>query len=82
MNRILTQVNKKGKENVGILSKSVILSKCIKYVKKNRKYQILAEQLEAILDHIPALIFYKDRHNNFIKVNKYAAQTYQKEKRT
>lgn len=47
--------------------------------KKNRNYQILAEQLEAILDHIPALIFYKDRANNFIKVNKYVAQTHKKE---
>ena len=40
------------------------------------KYKSLSMQLEAILDHIPGLVFYKDMHNNFIRVNKYVAQAY------
>lgn len=44
------------------------------------KYQSLSNQLEAILDHIPGLIFYKDRKNNFIRVNKYLAQLLNKNK--
>jgi diguanylate cyclase (GGDEF)-like protein/hemerythrin-like metal-binding protein/PAS domain S-box-containing protein len=45
------------------------------------KYRHLAEQLEAIFDHLPALIFYKDKENRFIRVNKYIAQAYRKSKK-
>jgi len=45
---------------------------------KNLKY--LSNQLEAILDHIPGLVFYKDNKNNFIRVNKYLAQVHMKNK--
>jgi len=34
------------------------------------------EQLEAILDHLPALVFLKDTHNRFLYVNKYIADAY------
>lgn len=44
------------------------------------KYKYLANQFEAILDHIPGLVFYKDANNNFIKVNKYLANAYKLEK--
>lgn len=44
------------------------------------KYKLMAEQFEAILDHIPGLVFYKDKHNNFIRVNKYLANAYNKNK--
>ena len=44
------------------------------------KYRYIAEQLEAILDHIPGLVFYKDKHNHFIRVNKYVADAYNKSK--
>ena len=33
----------------------------------------LSKQFEAILDHIPGLIFYKDTNNKFVRVNKYMA---------
>ncbi len=46
---------------------------------KNHKY--LASQFESILDHIPGLVFYKDKHNNFIRVNKYVADAYNKDKK-
>jgi diguanylate cyclase (GGDEF)-like protein/PAS domain S-box-containing protein len=36
----------------------------------------LSKQFEAILDHIPGLIFYKDTKNNFIRVNKYVADAH------
>ncbi|MFZ4547296.1 MAG: PAS domain S-box protein [Bacteroidales bacterium] len=42
----------------------------------NRNFKDLSTQLEAILDHIPGLIFYKDKLNNFIRVNKYMAESY------
>ena len=38
------------------------------------QYKYLSNQFEAILDHIPGLVFYKDTKNNFIRVNKYFAQ--------
>ena len=37
------------------------------------KYKSLSHDLNLILDNIPALIFYKDLNNNFIRVNKYLA---------
>ncbi len=46
-----------------------------------QKFRGLSNQLEAILDHLPGLIFYKDKKNNFIRVNKYVADAYKKEKK-
>jgi PAS domain S-box-containing protein len=45
-----------------------------------KKYKILSNELELILDNIPALIFYKDTKNNFIRVNKYIADIYSMKK--
>lgn len=39
-----------------------------------KRFKYLSNQLEAILDHIPGLVFYKDKKNNFIRVNKYFAE--------
>lgn len=44
------------------------------------KYKKLNHELESILDHLPALVFYKDKKNNFIRVNKYIAQSFNKNK--
>ncbi len=44
------------------------------------KYKSLSDQLEAILDHIPGLVFYKDDKNNFIRVNKFVADAYRQTK--
>lgn len=46
-----------------------------------QKYKFLSSQLEAIFDHIPGLVFYKDKDNRFIRVNKYVADAYRKSKR-
>ncbi len=48
--------------------------------RSENKYRLLSSQLEAILDHIPGLIFYKDKKNKYIRVNKYVADAHQKEK--
>ncbi|GEM_PF-4520392 len=48
--------------------------------RSEKKYRLLSSQLEAILDHIPGLIFYKDIKNNYIRVNKYVADAHKKEK--
>ena len=45
------------------------------------RYKYLSGQLEAILDHIPGLVFYKDKKNNFIRVNQYVADAYEKNKK-
>lgn len=44
-------------------------------------YKMLSEQFESIIDHLPALVFYKDRNNRFIHVNKYVADAYNKSKK-
>ena len=43
-------------------------------IKNEQQYRYLSFQLEAILDHIPGLVFYKDKNNNFIRVNRYFAE--------
>ncbi|PJB59484.1 MAG: hypothetical protein CO098_03185 [Bacteroidetes bacterium CG_4_9_14_3_um_filter_41_19] len=48
--------------------------------KSEANYMLLSKQFEAILDHIPGLIFYKDTKNNFMRVNKYLAQLHGKSK--
>ncbi|MEI6175169.1 MAG: PAS domain S-box protein [Bacteroidota bacterium] len=44
------------------------------------KLKGLSDQLESILDHIPGLVFYKDKKNNFIRVNQSFADTIHKNK--
>ncbi|TXT67642.1 MAG: putative Sensory transduction histidine kinase [Promethearchaeota archaeon] len=39
-------------------------------------YQHLSQELEDILDAIPGLVFYKDKNNRFIQVNKYIADAH------
>jgi PAS domain S-box-containing protein len=46
-----------------------------------KKYKILSKELELILDNIPALIFYKDTKNNFIRVNQYIADAHNMKKK-
>lgn len=41
------------------------------------KYKYLANQFEAILDHMPGLVFYKDTKNCFVSVNKYVADAHE-----
>ncbi len=44
-----------------------------KLLESEQKFISLSSELDLILDNIPALIFYKDLNNNFIRVNKYLA---------
>ena len=39
-------------------------------------YKTLSKELEIIMDSVPALIFYKDSENNFIRVNKLIADAH------
>jgi PAS domain S-box-containing protein len=48
--------------------------------KSEESYKFLSSQLNAILDHIPGLVFYKDKNNNFIHVNNFLAQSHGKTK--
>lgn len=41
-----------------------------------KKYKYLANQFESIIDHMPGLVFYKDRNNCFVSVNKYVADAH------
>jgi len=47
-----------------------------KIIDSEQKYKYLANEMEMILDHIPALVIYKDTENNFIQVNKYVADAH------
>lgn len=49
--------------------------------KSESRYKALSNELESILDHIPGLIFYKDKNNNFIRVNKFLADAHKKRKK-
>lgn len=42
--------------------------------------KVLSDQLDAIIDHIPGLVFYKDKENHFIHVNKNLADAHNKTK--
>ena len=42
-------------------------------LERETEYKFLSDQFEAILDHIPGPVFYKDKENRFIRVNKYMA---------
>ena len=44
--------------------------------KSQKKYKLLSEELELILDHIIGPVFYKDTKNRFIWVNKYITDAY------
>lgn len=49
-------------------------------IQSENRYKYLSTQFEAILDHIPGLVFYKDKNNNYITVNKYVALAHGVEK--
>jgi PAS domain S-box-containing protein len=42
--------------------------------RSEERHRNVSAQLEAIIDHLPCLIFFKDKMNNFIHVNTYLAQ--------
>jgi len=52
-----------------------------KLKESEEKYKELSDELELIMDHIPAMIFYKDCENNFIRVNKYIADAHKMDKK-
>ncbi len=41
----------------------------------------MADELEIIIDAIPGLVFYKDAHNKYLRVNKYVAEAHKMEKK-
>jgi len=62
----------------GILGVILDITEMKRYEEKVRQS---ADQLEGILDHIPGLVFYKDKENHFIRVNKYFAEANKKDKK-
>ncbi|MBT4485491.1 MAG: PAS domain S-box protein [Candidatus Latescibacteria bacterium] len=40
------------------------------------KYKHQSFEFESIIDHLPALVFYKDNNNNFVRVNKYLSDAH------
>ena len=65
-------------DSIAISLKQMQFLKAIK--DREKSYKHLSKEFEAIMDHIPGLIFYKDLNNNFIQVNKYVAEAYNKTK--
>ncbi len=41
-----------------------------------KQYRQIANELEMILDHLPGLVFYKDKNNNFIHINQNVVDYY------
>ncbi len=48
--------------------------------KSEENYKSLSRQFESILDQIPTMVYFKDKSNNFIRVNKLVAAYYGKNK--
>jgi PAS domain S-box-containing protein len=44
------------------------------------RYKDLSNLLESIIDHVPGLLYYKDKKNNFIRCNQYLANDIGKDK--
>jgi PAS domain S-box-containing protein len=42
-------------------------------IESKNSYKQISNELEYILDNLPCLVFYKDKNNNFIRVNRYLA---------
>lgn len=66
----------KSKEDVVAQGKRILSY----YSDEIHKYKNLINEYESIFDHLPALVFYKDNQNRFIRVNKYVAQAHKKTK--
>jgi PAS domain S-box-containing protein len=49
--------------------------------KNSEQLQRLSTELEIIIDSIPGLVFYKDKNNRFIRVNKYMCDVYKMSKK-
>jgi len=45
-----------------------------------QKFRNLSKEFESILDHLPILVYYKDRKNNFLRVNKFMSDSYRRKK--
>lgn len=45
-------------------------------LRSEKKYKALSAEFEAILDHLPALVFYKDKEGNYLRVNRYVADAH------
>jgi len=77
------QFNEEG-ETIGVIGLAIDITKRRKIEQKLREseenYKNISEEMEMILDNIPALIFYKDLDNNFIQVNKYLADAHNESK--
>lgn len=81
--RIVPQYNQKKKliSFLCVLEDRTELIKTEKKLNKSRKkYKKLSQEMELILDHLPGLVFYKDTHNRYIRVNKRVAEAHKMEK--
>jgi len=58
------------------LRKEIYRLRKLLIVPSEEKYKLLSNELTLIIDSLPALVFYKDTKNNFIRVNKYIAETH------
>ncbi len=52
-----------------------------RHKESEERYKRMSEEFESILDRLPALVFYKDTENRFIRVNQYVADAYQMTKK-
>ncbi len=59
---------------LGTLLERIEMEKRLK--KSKKKYQYISQELEEIIDAIPGLVFFKDKKNNYVRVNRYIAEAH------
>lgn len=59
---------------------SLVEERTAKFQQEAEMRKKLSEELTVIIDSIPGLVFYKDKENNYIRVNKYVADAHQMSK--
>ncbi|MBC5838801.1 CheR family methyltransferase [Flavobacterium muglaense] len=83
LNKILPYVtSKKSTDGVVITYVDITNTKQIEkdLRRSEEKHKNLHNELQVIIDNFPGLIFYKDSNNNYLKVNKLMADTYNLDK--
>ncbi|MBD3198148.1 MAG: PAS domain S-box protein [Candidatus Lokiarchaeota archaeon] len=77
-----TLINYREKKMVISISRDITEKKIQESTIKNfaQKYEKLSKEMQNILDHLPAYVFYKDKKNNILRVNEKFAKVHGLEK--
>ena len=70
--------DEKGETKAILVSRDITKRKLMeeKLKESEKQYRQIANELKIILDHLPGLVFYKDKNNNFIHINQNVVDYY------